>query len=244
MILFAYNNKSAAAKALAHSLGVKLMREDGPSKYKGGVVLNWGNAKRPLTTHPITRWINKPEAVNLAIDKLRTFQALAKAKVLHVPFTTSKEDAAKWLAEGQTVFARTTKGHSGHGISVVTPDDTLPDSPLYTCYVKKRKEFRVHVIFGKVVDIAEKRRVKGEPADTLIRSHLRGWVFCRQDIVEPTTLRDTAIKAVAALGLDFGAVDIIWNEKQDSCYVLEINTAPGIEGTTLEVYKNEFQACK
>ena len=42
--------------------------------------------------------------------------------------------------------------------------------------------------------------------------------------------------AIKALGLDFGAVDIIYNEAEDQHYVLEVNTAPGLEGTTLQKY--------
>jgi D-alanine-D-alanine ligase-like ATP-grasp enzyme len=36
--------------------------------------------------------------------------------------------------------------------------------------------------------------------------------------------------------LDFGAVDVIWNEKQQRAYVLEVNTAPGLEGQTVDDY--------
>lgn len=217
------------------------MRKMGVSAYTGGTIINWGSAKAPPTEHPITQWINKPEAVYKAIDKLRTFKALAAAEVSHVPFTTSKEVAAGWQAENKVVFARTTKGHSGHGITVVNPGEPLPDSPLYTCYVKKRKEFRVHVVGEQVVDVAEKRRVKGADHDPLIRSHERGWVFCREHITEPDNLRGVSQSAVKALGLDFGAVDIIWNESQNKCYVLEINSAPGIEGTTIGSYKNAIE---
>jgi hypothetical protein len=42
------------------------------------------------------------------------------------------------------------------------------------------------------------------------------------------------------LELDFGAVDLIWNENQNVVYVLEVNTAPGMEGTTLENYCDAF----
>jgi D-alanine-D-alanine ligase-like ATP-grasp enzyme len=40
--------------------------------------------------------------------------------------------------------------------------------------------------------------------------------------------------------LDFGAVDIIYNAKRNECYVLEVNTAPGLEGTTVEKYATKF----
>ena len=44
--------------------------------------------------------------------------------------------------------------------------------------------------------------------------------------------------AIKVLGLDFGAVDIIYNKQEDKWYVLEVNTAPGIYGTTLDKYVN------
>ncbi|MCS5737426.1 hypothetical protein, partial [Herbiconiux daphne] len=40
--------------------------------------------------------------------------------------------------------------------------------------------------------------------------------------------------AMAAVGLDYGAVDIITNREE--AWVLEVNTAPGMEGVTLEKY--------
>jgi D-alanine-D-alanine ligase-like ATP-grasp enzyme len=61
-------------------------------------------------------------------------------------------------------------------------------------------------------------------------------------VVEPAGLRELGVAAVAAVGLDFGAVDIIWNQTQDRCYVLEINTAPGLCNTTCQKYAEAFTA--
>ncbi|MNY63636.1 hypothetical protein D3C86_2006230 [compost metagenome] len=47
--------------------------------------------------------------------------------------------------------------------------------------------------------------------------------------------------AVNAIGLTFGAVDVIWNEYRHQAYVLEVNTAPGLTGTTLEKYAEAFR---
>ena len=49
-----------------------------------------------------------------------------------------------------------------------------------------------------------------------------------------------AIKAVELCGLYFGAVDMIWNAYKKQGYVLEINTAPGLEGQTVENYAEHF----
>ena len=53
------------------------------------------------------------------------------------------------------------------------------------------------------------------------------------------TLKEAAVKAVNSLGLDFGAVDICEDEEGNP-YVFEVNTAPGIEGTTVEKYHTAF----
>lgn len=240
MILFPYSNKSESARALREVLGIKFVKPK--SKYKGGVVINWGNAKYPSCPAPY-KIINKPESVALAINKIKTFEVFNEKQVPTVPFTTSKEVAQDWLSKEKVVLARTAHGHSGSGITVVTPDSVLPDAAFYTAYVKKKKEFRVHVFNGKVIDVVQKRKSsKHEAPDPFIRSHKNGWVFCREGIEEPAGLRDIALLAVNALTLDFGAVDIIWNAKKNQCYALEVNTAPGIEGTTLEGYANEIQA--
>jgi predicted ATP-grasp superfamily ATP-dependent carboligase len=240
VIIYAYSNKSKSARKLAKVLGCKLLRAV-KSKYKGGKIINWGNAKAPAVKGAY-EILNEPQAVNIAIDKLRTFKALHEAKVPTVPFTTNKEVAKDWLLKNKTVFARETQGHSGSGITIVSPDGDLPDSPVFTQYVKKKREFRVHIFAGIVVDVAQKRKIKGfENPNTFIRSHKNGWVFCREDLVEPDDLREVSIAAVKTLGLDFGAVDVIWNEKQNKCFVLEVNTAPGLEGTTLERYADAIQ---
>jgi carbamoylphosphate synthase large subunit len=240
VIIYAYSNKSKSARKLAEVLGCKLLRT-GKSKYKGGKIINWGNAKAPDVKGEY-EILNPPFAVHTAIDKLRTFKALHEAQVSTVPFTTDKAVAQDWLLKNKTVFARETQGHSGSGITVVSAGDPLPDSPVFTQYVKKKKEFRVHVFADVAVDVTQKRKAKDhENPNPLIRSHKNGWVFCRENITEPDDLRNVSIAAIKALGLDFGAVDVIWNEKQNKCFVLEVNTAPGLEGTTLERYADAIQ---
>ena len=50
-----------------------------------------------------------------------------------------------------------------------------------------------------------------------------------------------AIQACACINLNYGAVDIIYNKKQNKCYVLEINTAPGLINQTANLYANNFK---
>ena len=45
-----------------------------------------------------------------------------------------------------------------------------------------------------------------------------------------------ALNAIEDLQLDFGAVDVVVSGYSDNSFVLEVNTAPGIEGTTVKKY--------
>jgi glutathione synthase/RimK-type ligase-like ATP-grasp enzyme len=113
---------------------------------------------------------------------------------------------------------------------------------LWTKYFKKRQEFRIHVWGNDVLDIQEKRKRRGaEGVDTRVRSHENGWVFCRDGVTCPQAVSLAAVAAVQALGLDFGAVDIGWNEHYQMPAVFEVNTAPGIEGTTAERYVSKIK---
>src|SRR5690606_23689172 len=121
------------------------------------------------------------------------------------------------------------------------------NSEFWVKYKKKKDEFRVHVAFGRVIDVQRKalRQTdhEGNPIDTTkidfrIRNLAHGFIFKRHDISVPSCVTEEAVKAVEALGLDFGAADVIYNAAEGKAYVLEVNTAPGLEGTTVESYTN------
>lgn len=193
----------------------------------------------------------KPESIRGRIafrlragtDKLTQFKKFKEHGVSAPEFTTDRAVASGWLDQGNVVICRTLlRGSEGRGLVVAETKDQLVDAPLYTKYTKKKREFRVHVLNGKVIDVQEKRRKKefeGE-RNARIRNVNNGYVFCRGDIVEPTDLRDTALKAVGALGYTLGAVDLGYNERSNLCFVFEVNSTPGMEGTTLQNYSDHI----
>jgi glutathione synthase/RimK-type ligase-like ATP-grasp enzyme len=143
---------------------------------------------------------------------------------------------------GLTVFVRKKlNASSGRGIVVTT---TLPidDAPLYVKSINKTKEFRVHVVADQAIDLQEKRRKNGSRANEMIRNLDNGWVFCRQNIVAPAGLKELGVAAVKAIGLLFGAVDIIFDAVGNRLYVLEVNTAPGLTNSTAINYAKAFLA--
>lgn len=162
-------------------------------------------------------------------------------------FTTDRQKAFGWLVHGATVVERhVLNGNSGAGIRLVEPgQEELSKAPLYVKYVPKKQEYRVHVCGGEAVDIQRKARrhdVADEDINWKIRNHDNGFIFARnEDGVVPPDVSYQAVLAVKLLGLDFGAVDVIFNDKEQKAYVLEVNTAPGLSGTTLEGYVSRFK---
>jgi glutathione synthase/RimK-type ligase-like ATP-grasp enzyme len=261
-----YHPASEAARLLASSLRVlgerAVIRVDHNKRMDvpaNRTLINWGSARVPVQRYD--RIINSHAAVDRAGNKLRAFEAL-RGRVSIPEFTTDHDVAEEWLGELNIVLARhDLRGHSGAGIQIYDPTlihgadeiQRFATAPLYVQYKKKKFEFRVHVFNGEVIDIQQKRRradleFPRDAINSRIRSHDNGWVFCRENISfgeaedERTVLNSTAITAVQALGLDFGAVDIIYNEREDQFYVLEVNTAPGLEGQTLNTYVNAFRS--
>lgn len=236
VVLHPYKIGSRSCLALRDALrarGVRCSRTG--RKYRqrvGDVFVNWGAS----TQAGLQFRLNPPDMSAAATDKLALLRKLAGVRTPE--WTDDKQVALQWVQEGATVFARTLlRASSGRGIVVCTTPDELVDAPLYTKYVKKMSEFRVHVFSNEVIHVQEKRRrADAEEVDNQIRNHDNGWVFCVQNVEPPADVITQALAAVAASGLDFGAVDVIYNQHYDQAYVLEINTAPGLEGTTVEKY--------
>ena len=192
-----------------------------------------------------SRVVNTVQAVRLAGNKLLTFQALKDKNGISIPeFTVDIDVARGWARDGIDVVCRTVlSGHSGNGIVLAHNEAEVVRAPLYVKYIKKQDEYRVHVAFGEVIDVQHKRKRAGVDEGSTnyqIRNHQTGWVYCRENLERPTGLDALAIRVVQELGLDFGAVDIIHNAKRGALYCLEVNTAPGLEGTTVTKYTEAF----
>jgi glutathione synthase/RimK-type ligase-like ATP-grasp enzyme len=206
------------------------------------MVINWGNSTTPTWGKPE---LNQPEAVALAVNKPSALSKMSEAGVRTVIHTNSRLEALQWLTEGAVVYARTlTRASEGRGIVIARTPDELPNASLYTKGIKDGTEYRLHVFKGSVIDYTKKVPINPDTgADMTVKSHSRGWTFAR-NVAERESLKAEAIKAVSALGLDFGAVDIIINpEDKNRPYVLEVNSACGlIEGG--RTYQNYINAIK
>ena len=221
--------------ALEEKLGEKVwLLGNSASTYvkQGDTVVVYGKSKEPLFRPLVQRFFNDPALIRANKDKLTQYAKFTASSVRIPRYTESMEVARAWLQDGSIVLARDFgNAHDGDGIRVVREVHSLSPSKFYTEYVKKYREYRISVVAGKVVDYQQKKRENGstQSADqALIRTGANGYVFCRNDITPPRHATcGQAVKAVQALGLDFGGVDIM--EAHDGkAYVLEVNKAPEI----------------
>lgn len=194
-----------------------------------GPEINWG-----FSGSSKTYTVNKPFALKLAVNKRLALEELDDADVptllideddrIEYPVLGRPDNHSmgRWFyvcySEADMRLARSKRRH--------------PATHFQT-YLTDFREFRVHIVDGASIKISEK--IGGG------NYHRGGTNEYPYDFSHKKTLRKTAVKAVEALCLDFGAVDIIWHD--DTPYVLEVNTAPRLTdeySDTLERYAKAF----
>lgn len=231
---------SESAYVLSKCDGFRRMTK-GAGVKKGHTIVNWGvgdDTKFPELEVEYNL-MNCPDAVVRAVNKRTSFGVWSGHNVSTVPWTANKAVAKEWQDAGATIVARKVlTGHEGNGIVIIGPGEPICDVPLYTRYIGKTHEYRVHATRDKAFATHMKikdPKSKEPPKSWKVRSYQNGFIFQRNNVPQSAVRDALAVSAVSALGLDFGAVDII-EDKYGKYYILEVNTAPGIEGQTTPAY--------
>lgn len=254
MIIHPWNKFSKSARAIRQGLkseGIRATMSWLRNPKKNEVILNWGDTSSDF----LNEWpevLNKPRVICLLTNKLRFFRHCVTGTV---PWTTDKTTAAKW---DQGYARQKLEGSSGEGIQVWhegTSPDKLPDARLYTKRVFGVAEYRVHVgrragsmefyILDTQRKVFQKSDTNPEPVSWAVRSHANGFVFVRNS-PPPEHVLSFVLGFVARCfpDLHFVALDVIIDKKGQT-FVLEGNTAPGLEGQTVDTYVNFFKEyCK
>jgi len=209
------------AQALTEKLGYKVFRSTQPKARRENVKYGY------------------------SVDKLTQYRWFQEQGLSALEFTQDVDVVFEWMSSGFDVFGRRLLSSScGHGIIVLPAKsdisvlDSAPPCPVYTKYKKKKREFRVHVYKDKVVAVTEKRKRAGFEGtrDTKIRNLENGYVFCQTVTNEPDGLRELALAAARVSPSDFRGVDIGYNERNNELFIIEVNSAPGVQGSNINVY--------
>jgi len=167
-------------------------------------------------------------------NKLEQLQRMKKAGVQCVPFTEKLETARKWVADGKTVLGRFLNHSRGTDITINKVKNTTRD--YWTEYIESKAEWRIHIFDGLSIARGLKVYEKDDEPDDAVRIRNRGNEYHMVHNVEPPKgIRGVAKSAVAAVGEDFGAVDILVGQR-GGFYVLEVNMAPAMDNYTRTQY--------
>lgn len=237
-------------RAALRSIGVRASRIYGRLQPRDPQIplINWGCTELKIRTKG--RVLNPPDKVRDSVSKLATWRKLDNSDIPCVKITTDRTQAVAWHDRGYKVLVRKDGLSGGKGIRMFAPQIGQPDFDFYSRIFPKTHEFRVHVVGQQVVDLVQKKALNEKDAqiNRLIRTHENGWVFAHQGLIlsdqaDIDKIGNLAKDACNALGLDFGAVDILamMDEKSPrrlrKAVVCEVNTAPGLENTrTIKAY--------
>lgn len=162
-------------------------------------------------------------------NKLQELEMLREEGVVTVPFARSPEGLTA------PFLGRSLHHTRGNDIIVYRTHQRGRRHDFYTQLVDKQQEFRIWSFRRKVIGCYEKILTypsklgrRGRSREVWNYRNGYAYIFRRSEEI-PENIKALGRSAVDAVGLDFGAVDIIL-DRQGRGFVLEINSAPGVEG--------------
>lgn len=232
---------------LADALAIPAVRHSKADTIpEGADLIRWGSAaavNQPARQH------NSRASLSRYKNRLQHLETMRDGEVPLPPFGTYPGEFMD--AEGDILardFAHGRQNSHGRGITIYSYNNVLPGHDMYMALMPKDRQFRVHVMLtGEETQNTRTRElVPSGPNPEQQRSVpvwnlATGFTYRVVQGERPKGVIPAAVRAVRALGLDFGAVDVIWSEEYGAS-VLEVNSAPGLGEATLEWYAEQFSA--
>lgn len=205
------------AENLANALGCQM---NGHAQ----VAVHFGSRRTVNCTYSL----NKPKAIELATHKYNTLVAFRKYG-LPTPEFSLDPTMLNFPLLGRGFY------HScGTDIVYIEGWDKFKWCDYYIEFMPVEDEYRYHIVGYQCVSASVK--VGGNP-NAVCRNLRTGWRF--EEVESDSSLETMSIFATRALGLHFGAVDIIISGGKP--YLLEINTAPGLIDRRVRLYAKEIK---
>jgi len=218
--------------------GLKVVHNPSRRPDEEYVVIRWGSDRFPELDEGAKAVLNPARAINSNLHKDKAHAKFLEAGVSAPIFWTTWEEARVKAKELGCDILRRRKHHiQGKDILKVSPDEDLPRarrSGYYVQYLEKDREFRLHIFQDQCIGLAEKK--PAENPNKVIWNFENGWelvYYAREEREEAVSnyreMVAESVKACKAIGLDFGAVDLIMVGEKP--YILEANTAPKLKDT-------------
>lgn len=200
-------------------------------------LIRWGTAEK--IRHHVTKEINPRSALRSYFSRIQQLTILRDAGVC-VPEFSRTPVGYPMLGRNER---RGRSSSRGMGITYYPEPCAHPDHSYYVRFYPKQRQFRVHVCNDstRTRELIHELEVVGSDASNLedawaqpIWNLNTGFTYRLVRGKRPKGVIPNAKLAVKSLGLDFGAVDVIVHD--NTPYVLEVNTAPGLSDMTMAWY--------
>jgi len=160
-------------------------------------------------------------------DKITRMRAMNNAGIRTVPWFDAKRVPANVQFP---ILARKMYGMGGKDIATIFQREEIDwriaaGWDWFSEYVPVARELRCWVYRDEVLDTFEKVMRRPQDYTKIGRNFGNGFEF--ELVGEHTEAYKASIETLRALGLDFGAIDLLVG-KDGLTYVLEANTAPGV----------------
>lgn len=196
--------------------------------------INWGRARANTLLNPdISNVTNK-----------RIMRGLFAEHDVPTPLLMDVGEAMQAVLAGKEVVGRPDRHTKGRGLwrcktavdvkKAITGTRRKKAATHFMEYVESDREYRVHVFQGKSIRISEK-----------VFNEDKSYTTGKPGNIKLRRVREAAKLAVEAVGLDFGAVDVLARGADNAeVWVLEVNSAPGLGGSMPRLYGETFRKWK
>lgn len=239
-----YNKQSGiTARALANILGLNYNSNE-ESLIKRGFhpTIRYGNSKGEFEIDTET---NSPNVIKICADSLKFTEWGLENEI----FTPIYKPISDFESLPEFPFLVRKRWHRA-GKDIVIINDKEDMSKLYRIlgarlfrrycvpFYKTKYEIRVHYVMGEIPRIFVKQPTENADVKNPIRTSPNGWHYSLRTNLDESYKKAQALvhRIAKILNLSFGGFDMAWSSKYERYIVWEINTAPGLNQETLQVY--------
>lgn len=227
--------------ASRHPSHKNILRQGQMPKFPVRVRVRFGSK---IPHRPCAIDFNSIPAIERTSNKLKMKVVFDRAGVRSPKYIPNDDSGVAAIIDGylgDKIFFKTPYHSRGRGMKMYDSPQ-LAVSEQRDGYFEEscisKREFRVHVMDGEAFYVDEKRprdasmKMKDRP---VVKNMENGFKFRRPLRDFPDEVITESIKAVEALGLDFGAADVGLND--DGVWIYEVNTAPSLRTKTRKLYQ-------
>ena len=240
--LIIYNQESGiTAKKLAANLKLKAIKNDESIialHNRLPIKIRYGNSH--LKQRHDTKY-NSVETILLCSNSLAFSNFCQNNNILSPIYTPINRMEKK---PNFPFLVREKYHRAGRDIQIIETNKDLTiqmATKFHVPFIPTKYEIRIHYILGNVERIFLKEPGPDTDIKYPIRSSNFGWHYkgqAHQDENRYTKARELALQVAEITGLQFGAFDMAWVPQMKKYIIWEINTAPGLNDHTLEIYTN------